>query len=144
MTDIVICNRCCRLDFASRYADRVSLLEISLWCLGVIPGLCYSAHKRMTWHYGCSGCRSTRLTDVRSPAGLALLAERKPSPELMRIVRKKGSEPLFVAVSDKSGGKCTPAQIRQRLDRGDLHPSDICFVAGSPPTWFSAAEFRQL
>lgn len=74
-----ICSNCGTTDYPDKHTPGNVLIEIILWLFFIIPGLIYTIWRKSNMSDICPSCKSPNPVDLKSPRGIKLLQEFKPS-----------------------------------------------------------------
>lgn len=70
-----ICKSCGTLQGIQSSIPGHLLIEIILWCCGLVPGLIYTVWRRSSKYAKCSVCSSKEIVPLNSPMGRKLESE---------------------------------------------------------------------
>lgn len=62
-----VCTRCGFHGDRRRYTPGSFMVEVLLWCLLIVPGLCYSVWRLTARYRGCPECGSPDVIPASSP-----------------------------------------------------------------------------
>jgi len=70
-----ICSNCGETGKTKTVVQGSFMIEVVLWCFGILPGVVYSLWRGTTRTKGCGSCGSSLMVSVDSPMGKKLLQD---------------------------------------------------------------------